>query len=178
MEFPPSFKGHVVAVPFPTRDHVNTMINLCKSLSSKLPNEVIITVVVTQELVSLVQSYPMLHNIRYTTVPRLFPMDSIPKDDDVFSEHLSTKMRLAFEYLLYQLEPPITAVIFDIELGWPAVIAKQMNISVALLWTLSASFFETLRQLYILTRDPNLSLGNEFTPVLLIILNISIGIFS
>ena len=184
MEVPPSFKGHVVALPFPTRGHVNPLINLCKLLSSRTPNEVIITIVVTQEWLSFIQSYPKPHNIRYATIPNVIPLDSQILDDvPYFTESLATKLRPAFENLLDQLEPPVSAIISDAELAWPAAIAKQRNIPVALLWTMSASFFDTFRQLDILAPGPQRHvsvhlLGNVFPFKILLPLSLNIIYFS
>ncbi|XP_054793823.1 UDP-glycosyltransferase 87A2-like isoform X3 [Prosopis cineraria] len=147
MEAPPCLKKHVVAVPFPTRGHVNPMMNLCKFLASRT-SDVIITFVVTEEWLSYIESYPKPHTIRYATIPNVIPLESQILDDICrFSQAIVTKMRDAFEQLLDQLNPPVTAIVADVELVWPTSVAHKRNIPVALLWTMSASFFCTYLQL-------------------------------
>ncbi|XP_028768930.1 UDP-glycosyltransferase 87A2-like [Neltuma alba] len=141
MELPPSFKGHVVALPFPTRGHVNPLIHLCKFLASRRPCDVIITLVVTQEWLGFIQSYPKPHTIRFATIPNVIPLDAQILDDvPSFTEAVATKMRPALEQLLDQLHPPVTAIVSDAQLA-----TNLRNVPVALLWTMSASFFETFR---------------------------------
>ncbi|XP_054790567.1 UDP-glycosyltransferase 87A1-like [Prosopis cineraria] len=156
MEVPPSFKRHVVALPFPTRGHVNPLMNLCKFLASRQPWDLLITFVVTQEWLGFIQSYPKPHTIRFATIPNVIPLDSQILDDvPAFSEAVATNMRHPFEQLLDQLETPVTAIISDAELAWPAAVGNRRNIPAALLWTMSASFFETFRQLDILAPGPD-----------------------
>ncbi|KAI9118174.1 hypothetical protein K1719_010506 [Acacia pycnantha] len=160
MEPPPLFKAHVVALPFPTRGHVNPMMNLCKFIASRRATEIIITFVVTQEWLGFIQSYHKPPTIRFATIPNVIPLDSQMLDDvPSFTEALATKLKPAFEKLLDQLQPPVTAIVSDAELAWPAAVAKLRNIPVALLWTMSASFFETFRQLDILAPGPDRSLS-------------------
>ncbi|XP_028792434.1 UDP-glycosyltransferase 87A2-like [Neltuma alba] len=156
MEGPPRVKGHVVALPFPTRGQVNPMMNLCKFIASRRNNEVLITFVVTQEWLGFIQSYSKPDTIRYATIPNVIPLDGQMLDDvPGFTEAVATKMRTAFEQLLDRLEPPVTAIVSDAELPWPAPVGNSRNIPVALLWTMPASFFEMFRQLYILAPGPD-----------------------
>ncbi|KAI9118544.1 hypothetical protein K1719_010876 [Acacia pycnantha] len=147
MEVPPCLEGHVVAVPFPTRGHVNPMMQLCKFLVQRTTN-VIITFVVTEEWLGYIESYPKPNNIRYATIPNVIPLENQILDDIFrFSEAIVTNMRDAFEQFLDQLEQPVTAIVADVELVWPTAVAKQKNTPVALLWTMSAAFFCTYLQL-------------------------------
>ncbi|XP_028768934.1 UDP-glycosyltransferase 87A1-like [Neltuma alba] len=156
MELPLSLKGHVVALPFPTRGHVNPLINLCKFLASRRPCDAIITFVVTQEWLGFIQSCPKPHTIRFATIPNVIPLDAQILDDvPSFTEAVATKLRPAFEQLLDQLQPPVTAIVSDAELAWPAAVANLRNLPVALLWTMSASFFETFRLLDIFAPTPD-----------------------
>ncbi|KAK4275445.1 hypothetical protein QN277_018527 [Acacia crassicarpa] len=156
IEVPPCVKGHVVALPFPTRSLINPMINLCKFLASKTPNEVIITVVVTEEWLGYIESYPKPHTIRVATIPDLMPSDGqMVHDVPGFVEAIATKMRTPFEQLIDKLEPPVTAIVGDANIVWPAAVAKLRNIPVALLWTMSASCLELYRQLDILAPGPD-----------------------
>ncbi|XP_028768903.1 UDP-glycosyltransferase 87A1-like [Neltuma alba] len=155
MEAPPCFKGHVVALPFPTTGHVNPMMNLCKFLASRTA-DVFITFVVTEEWLRGIESYPKPHTIRFATIPNVVPSESKILDDMLlFSRSIMTGMRAAFEQLLDRLEPPPTVLLSDVELKWPTAVASQRDIPVALLWTMSASFFCTYRQLDILAPAPD-----------------------
>ncbi|XP_054793820.1 UDP-glycosyltransferase 87A1-like [Prosopis cineraria] len=156
MEVADCVKGHVVALPFPTRSLVNPMINLCKFLSSRTPDDLIITFVVTQEWLGFIRSYPKPHTIRVATIPDVMPPDGQTAHDvPGFVEAIATVMRPTFEQLLNQLEPPVTAIVADANLVWPAAVANLRNIPVALLWTMSASSFETYRQLDMLAPGPD-----------------------
>ncbi|KAK4274855.1 hypothetical protein QN277_018023 [Acacia crassicarpa] len=153
-EVPPSLKGHLVVLPFPTTGHVNPMMNLCKFLASRT-TDVIITFVVTEEWLRCIKSHPKPQAIRFTTMPNVVPSESHILDDmHLFSQSINNKMKAAFEHLLDQLDPP-TVIISDVELKWASAVAKQRNIPVALLWTMSASFFCTYRQLDILAPGPD-----------------------
>ncbi|XP_054790561.1 UDP-glycosyltransferase 87A1-like isoform X2 [Prosopis cineraria] len=155
-QVPTRLKGHVVALPFPTTGHVNPMMNLCKFLVSRT-TDVTITFVVTQEWLSHIGSYPKPPTIRFATIPNVVPFETKILDDmPLFSVSVRTKMRAAFEELLdHQLIEPPTVIVTDVELTWPTAVANQRNIPVALLWTMSASFFCTYRQLDILAPAPD-----------------------
>ncbi|XP_020228882.1 UDP-glycosyltransferase 87A1-like [Cajanus cajan] len=55
---------HVVAMPFPGRGHINPMMNLCKILACKRPNEILITFVVTEEWLGFIGADPKPDAIR------------------------------------------------------------------------------------------------------------------
>ncbi|KAF7816161.1 UDP-glycosyltransferase 87A1-like [Senna tora] len=144
-----SLKGHVVAMPYPSRGHVNPMMNLCKFLASTRPHEIVITFVVTQEWLGFIGSYPKPDSIRFASIPNVIPLES--------QIAAVTKTRAPFEQLLDQLEPPVTAIVADVELGWPTAVANRRNIPVALLWTMSASFYCTIHHLNILSSNRRLA---------------------
>lgn len=64
-----------------------------------------------------------------------------------------TEMEDPFEELLDRLEPPVTAIIGDVELRWPTAVGNRRNVRVAVLWTMSASFYSMLHHLQIFTRN-------------------------
>ena len=149
---------HVVAMPFPGRGHINPMMNLCKMVASKKPKEILITFVVTQEWLGYIGSDPMPENIRFISIPNVIPSEREKAGDfPRFYEAVMTKMEDPFEKLLDQLEPPVRAIIGDVELRWPTAVGRRRNIPVASLWTMSASFFSMLHHLQIFTRDRPLS---------------------
>ncbi|BFG33833.1 hypothetical protein CerSpe_201070 [Prunus speciosa] len=61
-----------------------------------------------------------------------------------FYEAVMTKMEALFEKLLDQIQPPVTAIIVDIELLWAVPTGRRRNIPVASLFTPSASVFHHL----------------------------------
>ena len=84
------------------------------------------------------------------------PCDGQKEHDTLgFVEAIEMKMRPSVEQILDQLEPPVTAIVGDANVVWPADVAKERNIPVALLWTMSASCFELYRQLDILDTRPH-----------------------
>lgn len=103
-------------------------------------------------------SDPMPENIRFISIPNVIPSEREKAGDfPRFYEAVMTKMEDPFEKLLDQLEPPVRAIIGDVELRWPTAVGRRRNIPVASLWTMSASFFSMLHHLQIFTRDRPLS---------------------
>ncbi|KAJ0083792.1 hypothetical protein Patl1_31009 [Pistacia atlantica] len=106
---------HVVAMPYPGRGHINPLMNLCKLLVSRKQN-IIITFVVTEEWLGLIGSNPRPDNIRFRTIPNVIPSERVRAQDfPGFYEAVMTKMEAPFEQLLDRLEPPVTAIIADLE---------------------------------------------------------------
>ena len=140
--------------------------NLCKSMASRIPKDVIITVIVTQEWLGYIVSYPKPRNIHVAAIPNLMPTDEKDEQHGIpgFVEALETKMRPSIEQLLDQLESPVTAIVGDIGVIRPADVARNRNIRVALFWTMSAYCFELHRQLDILApaRHRRLSICSSF----------------
>ncbi|KAK7305470.1 hypothetical protein VNO77_43376 [Canavalia gladiata] len=169
MEIPAPLKlsGHVVVMPYPSRGHVNPMMTLCKLIAaSSTPTppthshsntSLLITFVVTQEWLGLMGSEPKPNNIRFATIPDLIPLQSqIASDIPSFFKAVTANLESPFDHLLHRLQPPVTAIIADVELKFPVAVARRRNIPVALLWTMSASFYLMLHQLGSLV--PNRSL--------------------
>ncbi|KAJ0084454.1 hypothetical protein Patl1_31011 [Pistacia atlantica] len=106
---------HVVAMPFPGRGHINPMMNLCKLLTAK-NQDIVITFVVTEEWLGYISADPKPDNIRFRTIPNVIPPEKLKAQDFLgFYEAVMTKMEAPFEQLLDHLEPPVTAIIGDIE---------------------------------------------------------------
>ncbi|KAF7816160.1 UDP-glycosyltransferase 87A1 [Senna tora] len=150
----PTSVCHVVAIPFPGRGHINPMMNVCKLLASRRPNDILITFVVTQEWLGYIGSDPKPDNIRFASIPNVIPPEREKAADfPRFYEAVMTKMEDPLETLLDQIEPPVTAIVGDVELRWPTAVGNRRNIPVAVLWTMSASFYSMLHHLQIFTRD-------------------------
>lgn len=159
---PHRFHGHVVVIPYPTRGHVNPMMSLCKLIASSTTNSntnhddvLLITVVVTQEWLSYIGSDPKHDNIRFATIPNgVVPLDTqITADIPGFFHAVVTNMEAPFEEILDRLEPPVTSIIGDVELKFPVAVGRRRNIPVAVLWTMSASFYLMLHRLESVTRN-------------------------
>lgn len=138
----PTSVCHVVAVPYPGRGHVNPMMNLCKQLASRKPDNILITFVVTDEWLGFIGSDPKPNNIRFRTLPNIIPSELVrAKDFPGFIEAVTTKLEAPFEQLLDQLEPPVSVIIADPYLSWDVGVANRRNIPIASLWTMSATVF-------------------------------------
>lgn len=149
---------HVVAVPYPGKGHINPMINLCKLLASR-KNDIQITVVVTEEWLGFIGNDPKPNNISFRTIPNVLPSELVRGANyPAFYEAVMTKMEAPFEKLLDQIQPPVTAIIVDIELLWAVPAGRRRNIPVVSLSTPSASVFNHLFR----NRGLNL-LGNRDT---------------
>ena len=156
----PTTVHHLVAMPFPGRGHINPMMNLCKLLlSSKEPN-LFITFVVTEEWLGYIGSDPKPENIRFSTMPNGFVPPERLKAVDFpgFYEAVMTKMEAPFEQLLDRLQPPVRAILGDVELPWVIGVGNRRNITVASLWTMPATFFSMLHHFHLFAGSRNLPL--------------------
>lgn len=139
---------HMVAMPYPGRGHINPMLNLCKLILSK-SNDILITFVVTEEwlgfLSSELQQQQLPPNLRFASLPQVIPSE-IGRSADFpgFVEAVMTKLQDPFKRLLDQLEPPPTAIIYDMILSWVVGVGNERNIPLAVLNTFSASFLSVL----------------------------------
>ncbi|XP_031271857.1 UDP-glycosyltransferase 87A1-like [Pistacia vera] len=144
---------HVVAMPYPGRGHINPLMNLCKLLVSR-KQDIIITFVVTEEWLGLIGSNPRPDNIRFRTIPNVIPSERVRAQEfPGFYEAVMTKMEAPFEQLLDRLEPPVTAIIADLELRWPINLGTRRNIPVAALWTASTLYFSLLYHFYQFSKE-------------------------
>ncbi|TKY56527.1 UDP-glycosyltransferase 87A1 [Spatholobus suberectus] len=153
IQVPPTIAGHVVAVPYPGRGHVNPMMNLCKVLVSK-NSDILVTFVVTEEWLGFIGSDPKPHNIRFATIPNVIPSEQDRANNFVsFLEAVLTKMEAPFEHLLRRLQPLPTVIISDTYLFWVVRVANSRNIPVASFWPMSASFFAVLKHYHLLQQN-------------------------
>nr|AFJ53018.1 UDP-glycosyltransferase 1 [Linum usitatissimum] len=141
---------HIVAMPYPGRGHINPMMNLCHSLSSKHPN-ILITFVLTEEWLGILGEETTTNagknNIRFATVPNVIPSELVrAKDFKGFVEAVFTKLPAPFEKVLDRLleSQPVTAIIADTYLPLICEIGVRRGIPVASLWTMSATVFSVL----------------------------------
>ncbi|KAK7305471.1 hypothetical protein VNO77_43377 [Canavalia gladiata] len=138
---------HVLAVPYPSRGHINPMMNLCKLLVSKNAH-ILVTFVVTEQWLGLIASEPKPHNIRLASIP------NVGRSTDTFAkvvEAIMTEMEAPLEVLLDRLQQPPTTMICDAFLHWAVAVANRRNIPVAAFWTTSTSelwvqYFHILQQ--------------------------------
>ncbi|KAB1202239.1 UDP-glycosyltransferase 87A1 [Morella rubra] len=135
---------HVVALPYPGRGHVNSLMNLCKLLVSK-KNDILVTFVVTEEWLGFIGSDPKPDNIRFASIPNVVPSELVRAADiESFLEATMTKMEAPFERVLGQLEPPPTVIVADTIVSFAVVVGNRKNIPVVSFWPMSASMFSTL----------------------------------
>ncbi|BBH04596.1 UDP-Glycosyltransferase superfamily protein [Prunus dulcis] len=148
--------SHVAAMPFPGRGHINPMMNLCKLLASKNP-QLLISFVVTEEWRGFISSDPKPDNIRLASIPNVIPPERLKAADfPGFYEAVMTKMEAPFELLLDRLEPPVSAVIADIEVRWGVGFGIRRNIPVSLFWTMSATFLSMLHRFNVFSQNKNI----------------------
>ncbi|KAK4595292.1 hypothetical protein RGQ29_013652 [Quercus rubra] len=134
---------HVAAIPFPCQGHINAMMGVCKSLSSKQGHGILITFVVTEEWLSCIggsdPSKPKdnSNTIRFATIPNVVEREKMG-DFGPFNEVVKAKMEGPVEELLDRLDPP--------------------EIPIASLWSISAFFFSMLHRYYVFTQHHHLPL--------------------
>ncbi|KAL5580641.1 hypothetical protein UlMin_013083 [Ulmus minor] len=149
----PTSLCHVLALPYPGRGHVNPMMNICKQLVSR-KGDIIITFVVTEEWLGLIESEPEPDNIRFATVPNVIPSEhGRAKDFPGFIEAVNTKLEAPFEKLLDRLEPPVSAIVADTYMVWAVGVGNRRNIPVASLWTMSATVLTVFRHFDLLGQN-------------------------
>ena len=137
-----NYACHIVAMPFPRRGHINPMLNLCNLLVSRKP-EILITFVVTEEWLGLIDSDAYPKNISFATIPdNIIPSEKNQLVDIVaFVIATMTKLEAPFQRILDGLCPPVTTIITDALLLWAVDTGNRRNIPVAALWISSASTF-------------------------------------
>ncbi|KAK6163156.1 hypothetical protein DH2020_000020 [Rehmannia glutinosa] len=136
----PSF--HVVAMPYPGHGHINPMLNLCKAMAERR-SDILITIVVTEEWLGLIDSMTKPPNISFASIPNVVPSEQVHGDDIYgFGRAVMTKMKEPFERLLDEpwIQPP-DFIISDGVMPWAAEVAGRRNIPLAYLWVMSASVY-------------------------------------
>ncbi|AES98786.2 UDP-glycosyltransferase [Medicago truncatula] len=94
MESPPTSFNHILAMPYPSRGHINPMLSFCKILTSQKPNKILIT----EEWLTIIGADPKPESIRFTTIPNVIP----PEREKAANfpglyEAVMTKMEAPFE---------------------------------------------------------------------------------
>ena len=141
---------HVVAVPFPGRGHVNSMLNLCRLLAAR--DGVLATVVVTEEWLGLLGGGPALAGaarVRLVAIPNVIPSEHGRAADHAgFLDAVATEMEAPFERLLDRLEgPPVAALVADTYVPWVVGVGNRRGVPVCSLFPMAASFFSALLRL-------------------------------
>lgn len=149
----PTSVCHVVALPYPGRGHINPMLNLCQMLASRR-DDILITVVVTEEWLGLIGSESKPVNIRFATIPNVIPSEKVRAADfPGFLEAVSTKLEGPFELVLDRFEKPVATIIFDTYLTWVAGVGNRRKIPVASLWTMSATVLSVFHHFDLLVQN-------------------------
>ncbi|KAL5715906.1 7-deoxyloganetin glucosyltransferase [Ranunculus cassubicifolius] len=135
---------HLVAIPYPGRGHINPMMNLCKLLVTKYPN-LAITVIVTEEWLSILKPTPIPHAMTFKSIPNVIPLAVNRASNFVdFFKAVFTKMEVPVEELLNELKeemPPVLAILADTYLPWAVSMGHRRNTPLVSLWTQSPSVF-------------------------------------
>ncbi|KAF7120809.1 hypothetical protein RHSIM_Rhsim13G0046300 [Rhododendron simsii] len=133
---------HVVAMPYPGRGHINPMMNLCKLLSSRRNDDILVTFVVTEEWLGLIGSETKPDCIRFATIPNVLPSELVRAADMVsFIEAILTKIEEPFEGILDRLEAPADVIVADTFLPWAVDVGRRRNIPVASFWPMPVTVF-------------------------------------
>ncbi|OIV95074.1 hypothetical protein TanjilG_10894 [Lupinus angustifolius] len=133
--------NHIVVVPYPSRGHINPMLNFCKILVSK-NSDILITFVVTEEWLNSIGSEQQPQNLRFCSVPNVVPELGGSADNFLsVVKAVMTKMEAPFEEILDQLKPQPKIIICDAFLFWAIDVGIRKNIPVAPFWTTSTSEF-------------------------------------
>ncbi|XP_071720714.1 UDP-glycosyltransferase 87A1-like [Rutidosis leptorrhynchoides] len=151
--------NQVIVVPYPGRGHINPILNLCHSLSSKLnqPNRTtIFTLILTEEWLQLIKQDPDHDNdndndnVRFVTIPNVLPSE-LNRGQSMtnmfeFLMAVKTKMQCPFEDVLDDLIEfvPVKLIMADATMTWPFDVAKNRNIPVAAYSPMSAMMFSVL----------------------------------
>ncbi|GLT80717.1 hypothetical protein SLA2020_521420 [Shorea laevis] len=166
----PAVAGHLVVVPYPGRGHVNPVLNTCKLLVSNSDN-ILITVVLTEEWLDLLSSEPKTDRIRFMSIPNVVPSERVRAADLFgFLKAVWTKMEDPFERLLDGLQPPATLIMADTFLFWAVSIGNRRNIAVVSFWPMSAAKFSDTQHQHILFQksghSPVIMSGKEDAPAI------------
>ncbi|PRQ34653.1 putative 7-deoxyloganetin glucosyltransferase [Rosa chinensis] len=144
---------HVVAMPYPGRGHINTMMYLCKLLASQ-ETDILITLVLTEECLGFIGSEDKLDNIRFATIPNVLPSELVHAADmNAFIEAALSRMEIPFDQLLDQLKPLPTLIVADTFLPWAVSVGNRRNIQVASFWPMSASIFSVFQYFHLFAQN-------------------------
>ncbi|KAK3409780.1 hypothetical protein EUGRSUZ_J01867 [Eucalyptus grandis] len=139
---------HIVAMPYPGRGHINPMMNLCKILSSRVP-DIIFTFVVTEEWLGFIGSAPKPTNLSFATIPNVLPSELVRAQQySEFTDAVFAKMGGPFEELLDRLRPTPTVIMADTFLSWALRAGNRRNIPVASFWSAGGSSFSSFHHFH------------------------------
>ncbi|KAL8213938.1 hypothetical protein R6Q57_003387 [Mikania cordata] len=146
--------NHVVVVPYPSRGHINPLLNLCNSLSSRMNQQnrtTVFTVFVTEEWLGFLDPDPTNDIIRFATIPNVLPSERNRGSDMItFLTAVQTKMERPFTEALDRMELPVKFIIADVTMLWPFDVAKMRNIPVAAYSPMSTSMFSVMHHVDLL----------------------------
>lgn len=149
----PTSVCHVVAVPYPGRGHINSMMNLCKLLASHKA-DILITFVLTEEWLGFIGSEAKPDNVRFATVPNVIPSELVRAADiDGFIEAIMTNMEAPFERLLDRLEQSPVLIVADTFLPWAISVGNRRNVQAASFWPMPASVFSMFQHFHLLAEN-------------------------
>ncbi|GAV58680.1 UDPGT domain-containing protein [Cephalotus follicularis] len=153
---------HVLALPYPRRGHINPMMNLCNSLTSKKP-DIFITFVVTEEWLGFIGSEPNPNNVRFDTIPNVFTSElaSETTNSGSFFQEVSSKMEAPVDKLVDRLELPVTTIIADTYINWAVDFGNRRNIPVASFWTMSASVYSVFHHFDLLVQNGHFPVNSK-----------------
>ncbi|KAF8010561.1 hypothetical protein BT93_J1256 [Corymbia citriodora subsp. variegata] len=144
---------HVVAIPHPGRGHINSMMNFCKVLSSRVP-DITITFIVTEEWLGFIGSEPKPANISFAAIPNVIPSELVRGQHySEFADAVFTKMGDPCEELLDRLRPAPTLILADTMLKWAVRAGSRRNIPVASFWPMAAWGFSLSSHFHLLERN-------------------------
>ncbi|KAI3846695.1 hypothetical protein MKW92_008428 [Papaver armeniacum] len=155
-EKPKSVKScHIMVVPFPGRGLINPMMNFCKHLAHKLEDNVVITFVVTEEWLGILESAPVPPQIHLRSTPNVIPSEFVRSsalDFETFTAIVVAAMEAPFVHVLDTSEPT-TIIIADFSLIWAVPIGNKRNIPVVSFWTASSFMFSVMYHAHLLTKN-------------------------
>ncbi|KAH7565762.1 hypothetical protein JRO89_XS08G0013100 [Xanthoceras sorbifolium] len=135
---------HVVFMPYPARGHINPVLILSKLLASE-KNDILITIVLTEEWHCTIASEVFPSNIWFATISNdVLPSAKLQAADTSAFFSAVKHMAAPFEHILDQLDPPATTIITDNALAWAVEAGYSRNIPVGLFWVMSVTSFTIL----------------------------------
>ncbi|KAJ6385487.1 hypothetical protein OIU77_028633 [Salix suchowensis] len=166
----PTYRSHVVAIPYPGRGHVNPLMNFCNILASKQP-DTLVTFVVTEEWLGLISSSSnnSPSNLQFGSIPNVIPSELVRNADPIgFVGAALTKMEAPFEELLDRFRQPLrpTLIVTDAFLFWAIGVGNRRNIPVASFFPMSSTVFSVFYHFDLLAQHGHfpvdlLEKGNE-----------------
>ncbi|WOL15785.1 hypothetical protein Cni_G24566 [Canna indica] len=137
-------RRHVALLPYPGRGHINPMLCLARRLAAR---GLLITVVLTEEWLSLLSRPPLPPAVRLRAIPDVVPSERARGADFAsFIQAVLTRMGGPVAALLEELDPPPDAIVADAMLPWAAAVARRMSVPVAVFFPQAATVFSALQE--------------------------------